>query len=104
MKNGSRYQEKTDRGSVSTGTELVRMSFKQYKKVMDLSSFKMSKTDDSSFKHNYQMLTLPQLTRSIDSLKQSSAGYSQKAAQMVALNVKDQALSRYDPAGTPSEK
>ena len=88
LKNGSRYQEKTDRGSVATGTELVRMSFKQYKKVMDLSSFKMSKTDDSSFKHNYQMLSLPQLGRSIDSLKRSSAGYSQKAAQTVAFSVK----------------
>ena len=55
---GWRYQEHKQHGG-GVGTQLMRMGFKQYKKVMDLSSFKMNKTDDSTFKHNYQMLSLP---------------------------------------------
>jgi len=42
LKNGSRYQEKGER-NVNSGTELIRMSFHTYKKVMELSSFKMNK-------------------------------------------------------------
>ncbi len=97
LKNGSRYQEKADNGSVQAGTQLVRMNFKQYKKVMDLSTFKMNKTDDSAFRHNYQMYTLPELGKSIDSIKALNRDFSKKAAQSVALNIK---VKRYlDTAG-----
>jgi lipopolysaccharide export system permease protein len=82
LKNGSRYQERGDR-SVSNGTELIRMSFKRYKKVMDLSSFKMNKTDDSTFKGNYQMLTITQLGRVIDSIKKVNARYIKQVEQGV---------------------
>ena len=58
LKSGTRYQEQGN--GAPGGSQLTRMSFKQYKKVMDLSSFRMNKTDDSTFKHNYQMLTLVQ--------------------------------------------
>jgi len=68
LKSGWRYQEKSER-NVYQGTELIRLGFKRYKKVMDLSSFTMNKTNDSAFKDNYQMRTLPQLGRTIDSLK-----------------------------------
>ena len=97
LKNGSRYQEKAEAGSVQTGTTLMRMNFKQYKKVMDLSTFKMNKTDDSAFKHNYQMLTIAQLGKSIDSIKALNRDFSKKAAQSVGLNIK---VKRYlDTAG-----
>src|ERR1700744_761290 len=66
----------------------MRMGFKQYKKVMDLSSFKMNKTDDSTFKHNYQMLTLPQLNHSIDSIQQIEDGYVKKAVTGVNTYMK----------------
>lgn len=68
LRSGWRYQEQSDR-NVYSGTQLVRLGFKQYKKVMDLSSFKMNKTDDSAFKSNFQMLTILQLGHNIDSLK-----------------------------------
>lgn len=97
LKDGSRYQEKADAGGVQTGTQLVRMNFKQYKKVMDLSTFKMNKTDDSAFRHNYQMLTIVQLGKSIDSIKALNSDHSKKAAEVVALNIK---VKRYlDTAG-----
>jgi lipopolysaccharide export system permease protein len=68
LKDGWRYQEKGQR-NVYQGTELIRMGFKRYKKVMDLSSFTMNQTNDSAFKGNFNMFTLPQLTHAIDSLK-----------------------------------
>ena len=83
---GSRYQEKANGGLYNS--QLVRMSFDTYKKVMDLSSFRMNKTDDSTFKHNFQMLTLFQLGRSIDSIHKINAAYIAQAAKKVDNNMK----------------
>ena len=86
LKSGSRYQEKANGGQYNS--QLVRMSFDTYKKVMDLSSFRMNKTDDSTFKHNFQMLTLFQLGRSIDSIHRINAAYIAQAAKKVDNNMK----------------
>ncbi len=86
LKSGSRYQEKSNGGPYST--QLVRMSFDTYKKVMDLSSFRMNKTDDSTFKNNNQMLTIPQLTKAIDSIKKIDASFIAQAAKRVDNNMK----------------
>jgi len=86
LRSGSRYQEKANGGAYQS--QLVRMSFDTYKKVMDLSSFRMNKTDDSTFKHNYQMLTLLQLSRSIDSIHKINASYVAQAARKVNNNMK----------------
>ncbi|HEX4850305.1 MAG TPA: LptF/LptG family permease, partial [Puia sp.] len=67
LQDGWNYQEKGPHNS--TNTELIRMGFKEYKKVFDLSSFKLNKTDDSAFKNNYQMLNMRQLNTTIDSLQ-----------------------------------
>jgi lipopolysaccharide export system permease protein len=90
LKSGTRYQEQGN--NTPGGSQLTRMSFKQYKKVMDLSSFRMNKTDDSTFKHNYQMLTLNQLTRSIDSIEKINAGYVAKAGKDINLYMKFAAM------------
>ena len=87
LKSGWRYQEDKQNGG-GVGTQLMRMGFKQYKKVMDLSSFKMNKTDDSTFKHNYQMLSLPQLGHSIDSIQKIEDGYVKKAVTGVSMYMK----------------
>lgn len=87
LKGGSRYQEKGDR-NVNSGTELIRMAFKTYKKVMDLSTFKLNKTDDSTFKGNFQMLTIGKLGHAIDSMKKVNAGFVQQAAQGAAAGLK----------------
>ncbi len=86
LKSGSRYQEKSNGGPYST--QLVRMSFDTYKKVMDLSSFRMNKTDDSTFKNNNQMLTIPQLTKAIDSIKKIDASFIAQSAKRVDNNMK----------------
>ena len=81
LKNGWRYSESGQR--LTTNTEFTRLGFKEYKKVMDLSSFALNKTDDSLFKNNYQMLSLAQLEKAIDSLEKSVEHYQQKSMQDV---------------------
>jgi lipopolysaccharide export system permease protein len=78
LQDGTTYQE--DGNSAGAGTNFVRMGFKEYKKVLDLSSFKMNKTDDSAFKGNYQMLTLVQLSHNIDSLEKANDQRRKKTA------------------------
>jgi lipopolysaccharide export system permease protein len=55
------------------------MGFEEYKKVFDLSSFKLNKTDDSTFKNNYQMLNMRQLSTTIDSLENTTASYQKQS-------------------------
>jgi len=76
LQNGWRYEEKGDR--MTTNTELIRMGFKEYKKNFDLSSFELNKTEDSVFKDNYQMLSVRQLDKAIDSLEKTSSLYRKK--------------------------
>ena len=67
LKNGWRYEEKGNRGT--TNTEFIRLGFKEYKKIFDLSSFQLSKTEDSLFKDHQRMLSVRQLNTRLDSLE-----------------------------------
>jgi lipopolysaccharide export system permease protein len=84
--NGWNYQEKGQRNNVNT--ELIRMGFAEYKKVFDLSSFKLNKTDDSAFKNNYQMLNMKQLGITVDSLERTTASYQEKAKNNFKLYIR----------------
>lgn len=63
--NGTRYEERGMRNT--TNTEMIRVRFKDYDKVFDLSSFMRVQSDDSLFKDNYRMLSVRQLQRFSDS-------------------------------------
>lgn len=76
LKDGWRYQENGAR--LTTNTEFIRLGFKEYKKVMDLSSFAIQQTPDSLFKNNTQMLSVRQLEGAIDSLEKLSVTYQKK--------------------------
>jgi lipopolysaccharide export system permease protein len=66
LQNGWRNQE---RGPFNTiETDYIRIGFKDYKKVFDLSSFEILKTPDSAFKSNWQMLNVKQLGKASDSI------------------------------------
>lgn len=67
LRDGWNYQENGDR--FTTNTEFIRLGFKEYKKDFDLSDFQMDRTEDSLFKYNPKMLTVGQLSMSIDSLQ-----------------------------------
>ncbi len=77
LQNGWTYRETGSH--MTTNTDFTRIGFREYKKILDLSSFKLNKTDDNQFKSGYQMLNIRQLGYSIDSLKKVSAGYTSKA-------------------------
>ena len=90
LKDGWNYQDKGPRNS--TNTELVRLGFEDYKKVFDLSSFKLNKTDDSAFKTNYQMLNMRQLSTTIDSIEKNEYTYRKNSMGTYKLyvhNLKD---------------
>jgi lipopolysaccharide export system permease protein len=82
LRDGWRYDETGDR--MSTNTELTRLGFKEYNKVFDLSSFKLNKTEDSVFKNNYQMLSLRQLGKAIDSLRKNNSLYEKRIIPQVS--------------------
>lgn len=64
--NGYRYQEKG--ASYDSTSEYIRMGFKEYKKLFDVSSLQMMNTNDSVFKNEIKMMSVSQLDRAIDTL------------------------------------
>lgn len=67
LENGFRYQE---RGNINdSSTEYIRLGFKEFKKLFDVSALQMSNTSDSTFKNSHQMLSARQLSKNIDSLR-----------------------------------
>lgn len=62
--NGSRYEEKIN--DHANESELIRLQFKYWKKVFDLSDFKMPKTDESFFKGLRATLNAYEIKKQID--------------------------------------
>ncbi len=64
LQNGNRYEEK---GEISgLNNEFVRLSFKEYNKLFDLSQLDIKLTPDSLYKNNFKMQTLRQLNIELD--------------------------------------
>ncbi|MBA2499542.1 MAG: LptF/LptG family permease [Chitinophagaceae bacterium] len=74
LKNGWRYQEKGQFGTVKT--EFIRLGFKEFTKQFDLSSFQFNRTDDSINRSNQRMLSMRQLNIAIDSLEKIHSNIS----------------------------
>jgi lipopolysaccharide export system permease protein len=66
LENGCRYQEKGN--LMDSATEYTRLSFKNFKKLFDLSVLQKQQTNDSVFKNNFKMLSAQQLSKNVDSL------------------------------------
>ncbi|HTN05817.1 LptF/LptG family permease [Agriterribacter sp.] len=85
LENGWRYEERGP--SYTVNTDYIRLGFKHYKKVFDLSSFKMMQTPDSLFKDNFRMLNIRQLNKTIDSLKKTAGSdIEKKTDREVGIN------------------
>ncbi|HUM45538.1 MAG TPA: LptF/LptG family permease [Chitinophagales bacterium] len=68
--NGKQFQEMAPpSGKKSKDYEQLRIGFKEWRKVFDLSEFSLNKTDENLFKDNYQMQNLGQLRKSMDTLE-----------------------------------
>ena len=72
--NGWRYQERGQQYG-SSETEYIRMGFKEYKKMFDLSSFTFNRTADSVNRNNEKMYSMRQLDLAIDSLKRENKNF-----------------------------
>lgn len=69
LENGWRYEDKTPKGKDEN--EQIRFGFKYWKKVFDLSDFKMPQTDENYFKNLRAVMTVSQISHQIDTSKKS---------------------------------
>jgi lipopolysaccharide export system permease protein len=74
LKNGCRYEEK--QGKTPKDHEQVRLQFKYWKKIFDLSSFEMRKSDENYLKGNEIMLSNSALSKRIDSTQKRINGFA----------------------------
>lgn len=74
--NGWRNEERGQR--FSTNSEYIRLGFKEYKKVLDISDLTLKQTPDSTYKDRYEMLSVRQLSKNIDSLEKYNAKYAER--------------------------
>ncbi|MBK7432418.1 MAG: LptF/LptG family permease [Chitinophagaceae bacterium] len=66
LENGYRYQE---RGyTTDSSTEYIRLNFRSFKKLFDLSALQKQTTSDSVYRSNFKMLSVRQINHSLDSL------------------------------------
>jgi lipopolysaccharide export system permease protein len=84
LQNGYRYQERGNIGD--TNTEFIKLGFKEYKKLFDVSSLQMRKTSDTVFQNDSKMLSLRQLNKNIDSLKKVEDSFTTRMKKEVKLN------------------
>jgi lipopolysaccharide export system permease protein len=85
LKDGVRYQESPGKNSYyNPRQELYRMRFKQTDVPFDLSSFKMNKTDENSFRSNNAMLNLKGLTHKRDSLGKEMDSLNKSAKENIS--------------------
>ena len=104
LQNGHRYQERGNPND--TATEFIRMGFKEYKKLFDISSLQMPKATDTLFKNDYKMLSIRLLNSTLDSLKILNDSLSKKlstdlAGQLHYLNLP---ASNWKNLTTPKKK
>lgn len=71
LKDGWRYEESGNPGTLNT--QFTRMGFKEYHKVLDLSSLKLGESNEEGFRSDPKMFTLGQLGPAIDSLKKGDS-------------------------------
>jgi lipopolysaccharide export system permease protein len=74
--NGWRYEERGNR--YGGNTDFIRLGFKEYKKVLDLSSLAFNATADSTYRDRAEMLTNWQLSKNADSLTKSLSKFKER--------------------------
>jgi lipopolysaccharide export system permease protein len=85
LQNGVRYQETGN--YYDTATEFTQMSFKEYKKLIDLSSLKMMNTSDSAFKKDQKSFSVHELNYTRDSLIKEKDSLNQKAYKQSSTQI-----------------
>lgn len=89
--NGRSYEEKNNRKKNFDTHPLTRIAFAKEVIRFDLSTFKLSRTNEDLFKDNWQMLNFQQLTKAIDSLDYK---YLARKNEMINSNLSNYAFNR----------
>jgi lipopolysaccharide export system permease protein len=72
LRNGWRYEESINGKGGTNSYSQIRMKFKQYDKIFDMSSFtKVQKTDENTMRGGQTMMNISQLNANIDSAKRN---------------------------------
>jgi len=92
LQNGVRYQETGN--MYDTATEFTQMNFKEYKKLIDLSSLSMMNTSDSAFKKDQKSFSVHELNYTRDSLVKENDSlkkrtFDQSLVQLRFSNIPD---------------
>jgi lipopolysaccharide export system permease protein len=74
LQNGYRYQERGNSGD--TSTEYIRLGFKEYKKLFDISVLQKQTTNDTLYRRNFKMLSVRQLDKSLDSIRRLNDSFN----------------------------
>jgi lipopolysaccharide export system permease protein len=85
LQDGTRYQEKGNVGD--TATEYVRLEFKTFKKLFDLSAFQQTKGEENAFKNDYKMLSAKQLDKHLDSIVKLDDSVSRQFAKNIKMSL-----------------
>jgi len=95
LMHGSSYEEQENQRGRQT-KPLLRTEFEEQMVRFDLSSFKLTRTNEQLFKDNYQMLNLRQLGHSADSIDGKIESRKESVYKMMlnALNTDSSALER----------
>jgi lipopolysaccharide export system permease protein len=96
LENGYRYQEKGELGSGNN--EFIRLGFKEYNKLFDLTQLALDETPDSIYMKDRKMQNILQLDRAIDSLKKYPDSFMRRTNIELAnyINILKQKKETFD--------
>ncbi len=77
---GWQYLEMPSKNPNKPGYEHLQTKFDRWEKILDLSSFNLTRIDESFFKDHYEMLNITQLEAALDSIKMKIEKRSDKLA------------------------
>ncbi len=80
--NGTRYSEKGQQGSLQT--DYIRMGFKEYSKLLDLTSLQMGSSNEDALERNPKMLSIRQIDYTVDSIRKSKIELKKKFVKDVS--------------------
>ncbi|HEV8080493.1 MAG TPA: LptF/LptG family permease [Chitinophagaceae bacterium] len=102
LRNGNRYEEKGNVGG--TSNEFIRLSFKEYNKLFDLSQLDIKLTPDSLYKNNFRMQTLRQLDKVLDSFTKNKNAFAKRTQDELANNINYTRYKNIPPKNATTDK
>ncbi len=83
LQNGFRYQERGNSGD--TATEYIRLGFKTFKKLFDLTALQKGNTNEDIYKNNFKMKSIRLLDKALDSLKKTDDSLQKKMTREISV-------------------